>query len=180
VDDEPISFEDGVLGPVGCRLAASAGDFVIRRADGPFAYQLAVVVDDAAGGVTQVARGADLLASTPRQIYLQRLLGLPTPAYLHLPLVTGPGGGKLSKRDHAVSLAGGRDLRREAGRLLFAALRFLGQAPPAELDRAPPADVLAWAVSGFEPCRIPTEPGPFPTSPAAGAPGAPGVGGLRP
>jgi glutamyl-Q tRNA(Asp) synthetase len=182
VDDEPIAFEDGIMGAVGCSLAASAGDFVIRRADGPFAYQLAVVVDDAAVGVTQVVRGADLLASTPRQIHLQRLLGLPTPVYLHLPLVNGPGGGKLSKRDHAVSLAAGRDLWREAGDLLLAALRFLGQAPPAELDRAPPADVLAWAVARFEPCRIPREPGPFPVSPsrAAGAPGGVGAGGAGP
>jgi glutamyl/glutaminyl-tRNA synthetase len=103
---------------MGCyseELCASTGDFVVQRADGPFAYHLAVVVDDGESGVNQVVRGADLLSSTPRQIYLQKLLGYETPVYYHLPLVTGPGGAKLSKRDNAVSLAEGRDLRREGG-----------------------------------------------------------------
>ncbi|MHB8763129.1 MAG: tRNA glutamyl-Q(34) synthetase GluQRS [Deferrisomatales bacterium] len=162
VDGAVVSFDDRVAGRVESDLAAASGDFVVQRADGSFAYQLAVVVDDADAGVTQVARGADLLASTPRQVHLQRLLGLPTPTYAHLPLVTGPGGEKLSKRDHAVSLAAGRDLGREGGALLCAAFRFLGQAPPPGLAAAPGAEVLAWAAAAFDPARVPGRPGPFP------------------
>jgi glutamyl-Q tRNA(Asp) synthetase len=162
VPAEPVGFEDRVFGPVAQSLEAAVGDFVVKRADGLFAYQLAVVVDDAAAGVTQVARGADLLSSTPRQIWLQRLLGVPTPEYAHLPLVTGPGGAKLSKRDAAVSLAGGRDLPWEGGALLEAALRFLGQATPPGLARAPSAEVMAWGLEAFEPGAVPREPAPFP------------------
>lgn len=161
VGEEPLAFRDAILGPVEANLAATSGDFVVKRADGPFAYQLAVVVDDAASGVTQVVRGADLLGSTPRQIHLQNLLGLPTPAYAHLPLVTGPGGAKLSKRNCAVSLATGQDLARQGGALLLAALRFLGQYPPPDLHRAPPQEVLAWAASHFDPARVPREGGSF-------------------
>lgn len=161
VYDENISFADGVMGRYSQAISAACGDFVIQRADGPFAYHLAVVVDDAASGVNQVVRGADLLNSTPRQIYLQHLFGLPVPAYHHLPLVTGPGGEKLSKRDNAVSLAVGRDLRRQGGALLLAALRFLGQSPPLTLSGAPCGEILAWAVGAFEPARIPHSPAPF-------------------
>ncbi|MBI5017021.1 MAG: tRNA glutamyl-Q(34) synthetase GluQRS [Deltaproteobacteria bacterium] len=165
VDDEPVAFEDGVAGPVARRLSTCAGDFVIKRADGPFAYQLAVVVDDGASGVTQVARGADLLASTPRQIHLQRLLGLPMPRYFHLPLVTGPAGTKLSKRENTVSLAAGRNLACDGGDLVLGALRFLGQTPPTELQGAPAPAVLAWARESFEPAWIPRGAGPFPSTP---------------
>ena len=104
VPEGVISFDDLVLGHIEEDVAAMTGDFVIKRADGPFAYQLAVVVDDAEQGVTQVVRGGDLLSSTPRQIALQRALGLPTPAYAHLPLVLGPDGTKLGKRDGALPL----------------------------------------------------------------------------
>lgn len=162
VPEEPVGFADGVAGWVCRNLALSAGDFVVRRADGPFAYHLAVVVDDAAAGVTQVVRGADLLGSTPRQLHLQRLLGLPEPEYGHLPLVTAPDGSKLSKRDAAVSLAAGRDLARQGGPLLLAALRFLGQRPPLELRGAPAAAVLGWAEESLEPAAIPRGPAPFP------------------
>jgi len=155
VYDEVISFEDGIMGRYSQHLTASCGDFVIHRADGPYAYHLAVVVDDAAAGVNQVVRGADLLSSTPRQIYLQRIFDYPTPSYYHLPLVTGPAGGKLSKRDNAVSLAAGRDLAREGGALLLSALRFLGQGPPQELEGAPPAEILHWGVAGFDIAAIP-------------------------
>jgi glutamyl-Q tRNA(Asp) synthetase len=103
---------------------AAIGDFIVRRADGLFAYQLAVVVDDAEQGVTQVVRGADLLDSTPRQIALQRALGYPTPTYMHIPLVTNPDGSKLGKRDGSLPLPMLDDARvRET---LSAALRHLG------------------------------------------------------
>jgi glutamyl-Q tRNA(Asp) synthetase len=159
--DEAISFQDGVMGLFSQALSASGGDFVVKRADGPFAYQLAVVVDDAESGVNQVVRGADLLSSTPRQIHLQRLLGYSTPSYYHLPLVTGPAGTKLSKRDYAVSLATGRDLEREGHLLLFDALRFLGQDPPADLLTRSCGEVLSWAVGHFLPEAVPRVPGPF-------------------
>ena len=155
VGAEPISFHDLVVGEKSYDLARVCGDFVVKRADGLFAYQLAVVVDDAAQGVNQVVRGADLLSSTPRQIHLQRLLGYDTPVYAHLPLVTGPGGAKLSKRDSAVSLAAGRDLARDGGRLIFTALRFLGQRPPVPLAGAPGREVLAWAANHFDLSLVP-------------------------
>ncbi|MGZ3236451.1 MAG: tRNA glutamyl-Q(34) synthetase GluQRS [Burkholderiaceae bacterium] len=102
--DEYIIFEDRWLGPIAQHLASEVGDFVLKRADGFWAYQLAVVVDDAAQGVTHVVRGADLLDSTARQIYLQRLLTLPTPSYLHVPVITNALGEKLSKQTGATAL----------------------------------------------------------------------------
>lgn len=119
--------------------AFDVDDFVLRRADGPFAYQLAVVVDDADQGVTQVVRGADLLTSTPRQIALQRALGYPTPSYIHLPLVVNPDGSKLGKRDGALPLPTLDDAR--IAETLQAALRHLGidvqrDAPRAMLEEA--------------------------------------------
>lgn len=114
------SFEDRWMGTVTQNLATEAGDFVLKRADGFWAYQLAVVVDDADQDVTHVVRGADLLDSTPRQIYLQRLLGVPTPRYLHVPLVTNAEGEKLSKQTGAQALDMARPLDE-----LTAAARFL-------------------------------------------------------
>ena len=108
--DLTIRFTDGIYGPYSENLKTGCGDFVLRRADGVFVYQLAVVVDDGAAGVTQVVRGCDLLSSTPRQLYLCRLLGLPEPSYWHVPLLTDGEGQKLSKRDAAMDL---RQLRRE-------------------------------------------------------------------
>lgn len=116
-----IRFEDRWCGTVSQNLAREVGDFVLKRADGFWAYQLAVVVDDAQQGVTDVVRGADLLDSTARQIYLQRLLGMPTPQYLHVPVVTNPAGEKLSKQTGAQAL----DLLHPLQELL-AASDFLG------------------------------------------------------
>ncbi len=99
VPDEIIRFSDHIQGDYEENLATECGDFVIRKADGTFAYQLAVVVDDIAAGVTQVLRGCDLLSSTPRQLYLYRLLGAKAPEYAHVPLLLGPDGRRLSKRD---------------------------------------------------------------------------------
>ena len=104
VPDEVITFEDGHMGPCAENLARDCGDFYLRRADGVFAYQLAVVVDDARMGVTEVVRGSDLLSSTARQLYLYRLLGLQAPTFAHCPLLLAPDGRRLSKRDGDQSL----------------------------------------------------------------------------
>jgi glutamyl-Q tRNA(Asp) synthetase len=104
VPNRRIEFQDAVLGHVGCDVAQECGDFVLRRADGVFTYQLAVVVDDAEQCITHVVRGADLLTSTPRQIVLQQALGLAGPAYLHVPVVLDANGEKLSKQTLAAPL----------------------------------------------------------------------------
>ena len=140
VPDEVIAFDDLLRGRVEEHVSSQTGDFVVRRADGLFAYQLAVVVDDAEQGVTQVVRGVDLLGSTARQIALQRALGYPTPAYAHIPLVTNPDGSKLGKRDGSLPLPTLDDARvRET---LAAALRHLGY----DVAEADPRDMLATAL----------------------------------
>ena len=144
-----IAFEDLVCGPQSEDVSRSVGDFVVKRVDGPFAYQLAVVVDDAAQGVTQVARGADLLSSTARQIAVQRMLGLPEPTYAHLPLVLGPDGSKLGKRDGALpieSLDGAR-----VRETLALALGILGQRP----EGGTPGEMLGEALRRFTPRTVP-------------------------
>jgi len=147
-----IRFHDAVFGAVEEEPAVAVGDFVVKRADGPFAYQLAVVVDDAAQGVTQVVRGADLLSSTARQIALQRALGLPTPRYAHLPLVLGADGRKLGKREGALPITAlHEDRARSALRL---ALVLLGQ----DAAEGPVHEVVAEAVTRFDPARIPKGP----------------------
>lgn len=149
VNDAVIAFDDRIHGPIRSSLATDSGDFVVKRADGPFAYQLAVVVDDADARVTEVVRGADLLDSTPRQIRLQQLLHLPTPSYAHLPIVLNAHGAKLSKQTGAVPLD--LDARRAA---LVAALTFLGQPPPADIASAEAPELLNWAVAHHDPARI--------------------------
>jgi glutamyl-Q tRNA(Asp) synthetase len=119
-----ITFTDRFAGTTSQRLASESGDFVLKRADGYWAYQLAVVVDDADQGVTDVVRGADLLDSTPRQIYLQRLLGVPTPRYLHVPVVRNAAGEKLSKQTGALAVRPGDEAAAVAA--LLDAARFLG------------------------------------------------------
>lgn len=121
--DEVVTFTDGICGEQSQNLAHECGDFIIRRSDGVYAYQLAVVVDDGESGVTEVVRGADLLYDTPRQIYLQRLLGLPTPKYYHIPLVCDSDGRKLSKSegDSAKRLLKTHTTQRIIGELAFAA-----------------------------------------------------------
>ncbi|TVR61488.1 MAG: tRNA glutamyl-Q(34) synthetase GluQRS [Candidatus Competibacteraceae bacterium] len=146
-----VEFQDALQGLYRQHLASEVGDFVLRRADGLFAYQLAVVVDDADQGITQVVRGSDLLDSTPRQIDLQRRLGLPTPAYAHLPVALDACGEKLSKQTHAPPLD-----ERQPSPALVAALRFLGQQPPPELERETPALIVSWALAHWRLERVPT------------------------
>jgi glutamyl-Q tRNA(Asp) synthetase len=147
--DETFSFNDVLQGVVNQHLAKETGDFIVRRTDGRFAYQLAVVLDDAFQGIDHVVRGADLLLSTPRQIYLQHLLGLPTPIYMHLPIAVDTRGTKISKQAQAVQLDG-----KSPGKLLCQALQFLGQSTPADLQSADPHEVLSWAVSHWQPNLI--------------------------
>lgn len=142
LDDErsTATVDDLLQGPYVQDVSKAVGDFVIRRRDGFHAYQLAVVVDDAEQGVTEVVRGCDLLDNTPRQMLLQQALGLPRPSYAHLPLVTEPDGSKLAKRRRSVPLDPAR-----APALLHTALTLLGQSPPAELRSASLATLGDWA-----------------------------------
>jgi glutamyl-Q tRNA(Asp) synthetase len=150
VDDAVVRFDDRLQGRVEQNLAAEVGDFVVRRADGLFAYQLAVVVDDAEQGITDVVRGADLLASTPRQIMLQRLLGYPTPRYLHLPLAVDARGEKLSKQTLATALD-----HDNAVPTLLRTLFFLNQQPPAALASGALRDVWLWAIAHWDSGKLP-------------------------
>ncbi len=142
----PVEFTDRLQGRIVQSLERGVGDFVLLRADGFFAYQLAVVVDDAEQGVTDIVRGTDLIDSTARQIHLQRLLGLPEPRYLHLPVATNSRGEKLSKQTGAAPAD---------ARALAPALAFLGHAPPASLAGAPAAELLAWGIAHWDIARLP-------------------------
>lgn len=147
--DCEIQFTDQLQGPQHTRLGATTPDFVIKRRDGLDAYQLAVVIDDAGQGITHVVRGSDLLDSTSRQIYLQQLLGYPSPHYCHLPVITTGQGQKFSKQNHAPALDNDK-----ASDNLHLALRFLHQAEPP----SGPGDVqalLAFAVDHWAPQKIP-------------------------
>ena len=154
VDQRETRFEDRIQGCVAQHLETDVGDFVLLRADGIYAYQLAVVVDDAEQGITDIVRGADLLASTPRQIWLQHCLGLPTPGYAHLPVATNAAGEKLSKQTLAPAL----DPATAAG-TLRRALDFLGQNPPAELADGSIAEIWHWAVLHWRIDSVPRQPG---------------------
>jgi glutamyl-Q tRNA(Asp) synthetase len=144
-DDEPISFVDTLQGEQTQRLESESGDFVIHRRDGLIAYQLAVVVDDMLEGITEIVRGIDIMDSTQRQIWLQRLLGYPTPDYAHIPVVTHPDGDKLSKLTGAPGIS-----LDEVRPTLVAALVALQQAPPEGLARASLADIWSWALENWK------------------------------
>jgi glutamyl-Q tRNA(Asp) synthetase len=146
--NEPIHFTDRVQGKAIQRIESDIGDFVIKRRDGLFAYQLAVVVDDAAQGITHVVRGADLLDSTARQIYLQQLLGFIKPQYLHVPIVTNDVGQKLSKQTLAPGISPA-----DAVTVIEAALRFLGQINPGSNLSVP--ELLAAAARNWQVSTIP-------------------------
>jgi len=151
VQDVNTHFHDRIHGDLQQNLARDVGDFIVKRADGLFAYQLAVVVDDAYQGITDIVRGADLLWNTPRQMVLQTLLDVPTPRYAHVPLITNAAGQKLSKQTLAPALP-------ESGRgeVLTQALAALGHPPPAELEGASPAELLAWASTHWQIENVPT------------------------
>jgi glutamyl-Q tRNA(Asp) synthetase len=150
VTDEPIVFTDRLQGEISQRLDSEIGDFVVRRRDGIIAYQLAVVMDDIAQGVTDIVRGADLLESTPRQLWLYRLLRAPAPAYLHIPLMMARRGQKLSKRLGSAPIH-----PQAASASLFTALVVLEQQPPAALQNAPVAELIAWGIEHWQPMRLP-------------------------
>jgi glutamyl-Q tRNA(Asp) synthetase len=152
VGSERISIRDRLLGTVSQLLDKEVGDFILRRADAQFAYQLAVVVDDADQGITEVVRGSDLLNSTPRQVYLQQLLGLATPSYLHLPVAINDVGTKLSKQTFAPALD-----KRNPLPALAQALTFLGHPPPAELINADLASLWQWALANWQTQNIPAK-----------------------
>ena len=148
--DDVIQFTDGLKGLYTQKLSSEVGDFVLRRADGIYAYQLAVVVDDAAQNITHVVRGADLIDSTPRQIFLQRLLCYPVPQYMHLPVVTNAAGEKLSKQTNAAPVN-----TAEALKELVDALHFLGQQPPLEILEGDIASFWCWVMQNWRVNRIP-------------------------
>jgi glutamyl-Q tRNA(Asp) synthetase len=161
-DAQPIEFVDRLQGSQAQKLESESGDFVILRRDGLVAYQLAVVVDDHLQGITDVVRGIDLLDSTPRQIWLQRLLGYATPSYCHVPVAINDRGQKLSKSHGATSVAPGN-----AAENLFEALTLLGQNPPTELQSAPIGSIWEWSLENWDisilsgVTRIPAAPGRF-------------------
>ena len=148
-DNKTIGFDDALQGRISQHLESEVGDFVVKRADGLFAYQLAVVVDDADQGITHVVRGADLLASTPRQIYLQGLLDLPMLHYMHLPVAVNEAGEKLSKQTLASPVAATQPVK-----TLLRVLEFMKQEPPLELAGGDVQAMLDWAVKNWHPERL--------------------------
>lgn len=148
-DDAPLTFDDALQGRITRHLQSEIGDFVVRRADGLFAYQLAVVVDDAFQQITHIVRGADLLNSTPRQIHLQRLLGLGMPHYMHLPVAVNEAGEKLSKQTLAQAVDSSRPVEG-----LWHALAFLQQQPPQGLRHGNLEQIWEWARRNWHPGKL--------------------------
>ncbi|MFR9719363.1 tRNA glutamyl-Q(34) synthetase GluQRS [Aeromonas diversa] len=142
-------FDDALQGRIEVAPALAGEDFIVRRRDGLYAYNLAVVIDDMDSGITEVVRGADLLEPTVRQIALYQRLGAAVPAWVHLPLAVQPDGNKLSKQNHA------RALPDDPGAPLLAALAFLGHPAPGDLHGAPPARLLEWAIHHWQLARVP-------------------------
>ena len=145
VSANAITVDDGVQGLFTQSLASVCGDFIVRRGDGYYAYHLAAVVDDAWQGITEIVRGADLLGSTPQQMHLQALLGLPTPRYAHVPVVLRADGKKLSKQNLALPVQ-----PQDAQHAVFHALRFLGLDIPDEAQLSAPDELLAWALPRWD------------------------------
>lgn len=149
-EDACIQLIDLVQGTISQNLSTDIGDFVLKRADGLFTYQLATVVDDGYQGVTHIVRGSDLLSSTPRQIYLQQKLQLPSLNYAHIPVATNSKGEKLSKQTLATSL-----VVEEKASLLHQSLTFLGQNPPKLLQHEPISHIWQWAKSNWNIDKVP-------------------------
>lgn len=147
--DTTSGFTDRVFGPIELNIREQVGDFVLRRADGIYAYHLAVVVDDAQQGINHIVRGADLLQSTCLHIYLQQVLGLPEPEYLHIPLIKNIRGGKLSKQAGATAVD-----TTHASALLVSAMHFLGQSIEPDMDQAGPGEVISQAIKVWDPANI--------------------------
>lgn len=150
--ERALNLQDGLQGKRRYHLARDIGDFVVKRADGLFSYQLAVAVDDATQGMTDVVRGVDLLDSTPRQIHIQQSLLLTPPRYLHLPVIVNSAGQKLSKQTYASPL----DVTRPIPQL-WKALQLLGQKPPTELQSGSLANLWDWAVNQWNPADLPRQ-----------------------
>ncbi|MCI6378276.1 MAG: tRNA glutamyl-Q(34) synthetase GluQRS [Clostridiales bacterium] len=155
VPDEDVRFTDGLYGPQAENLARDCGDFILRRSDGLFSYQLAVVVDDALSGVTQVVRGRDILSATPRQIYLLRTLGYPVPEYVHIPLLMDHQGRRLAKRDHDLSLTALS--KRFTSRQLVGMLAFSAGLLPEPRPASPGEliEIFDWAKVPTQDARLP-------------------------
>jgi glutamyl-Q tRNA(Asp) synthetase len=153
VDPGHVQFTDGIQGAFRQDVSLASGDLILRRRDGWFAYLLAVVVDDAYQGVTKIVRGADLLDHTAAQIYLQGQLGLPSPAYAHVPALVEPDGSKLAKSARSVPLNPDAALRQ-----LLYVFELLGLAPPASLAGARLASAWSWAVERWDPRRLARRP----------------------
>ncbi len=149
-EDSEVTFNDLFQGRQHQHIKQEVGDFVLHRKDGFFAYQLAVVVDDAYQGINQVIRGSDLLDSTPRQIYLQQLLDIASPQYGHLPVAVDAAGNKLSKQNLAAPVE-----RTTPALNLWVAMQWLGMAPPDTLKMATPGELLAWAIPHWDRHRVP-------------------------
>ncbi|OQY18492.1 MAG: tRNA glutamyl-Q(34) synthetase GluQRS [Desulfobacteraceae bacterium 4572_35.1] len=146
-----ITFSDLIQGEIKQDIANEIGDFILRRRDGVFAYQLAVVIDDYDSGVTQVVRGRDLLSSTTRQIFLSQQLKFTTPTYAHLPLALNCTGEKISKRHHQIDA----NIYSNGSKLIFKTLQFLGQNPPSGLRGESPQQLLRWACDNFSLSSVP-------------------------
>jgi len=148
--DENICFNDFTQASIRQNVARESGDFVIKRADGLYNYQLAVVIDDAYQDITEVVRGSDLLLLTPGQINLQQALNYPTPDYLHMPVITNEHGQKLSKQTKAMAIEG-----TQGSQALWLCLKFLGQQPPEELKNDSIKNFWQWAIPNWNPQKIP-------------------------
>lgn len=145
-DDRQIEFNDRLQAAINQNLAREHGDFVVRRRDQIIAYQFAVVIDDRQQGVNHIVRGVDLLDSTPKQLYLQQLLGYPTPSYMHLPVIVDHDGHKLSKQTLASPVNS-----EQTEKTLWQLLTLLQQNPPADLLQASVSEQLGWATSHWQP-----------------------------